>query len=304
MDEIWQHFLKVFQAIWRYPIFSLGDGPFSLATLTGLLLSAVLILVVGRFFRQWVISKLLRRTLMEPALQYSIAKITHYAFVAIAFIIALQMVGVNLNSVTVVLGAMSIGIGFGLQNIVNNFVSGIIILIEQPVNVGDRIEVAGVAGRVTRIGARSTTVLTNDNISIIVPNADLVSHAVTNWSHGDPSVRFRIPLSVAYGTDLEKLRKLLLEVAAENPHALKEPSPAVYCIGFGDDGIHVELGVWTSELSLNPRRFRSQLNFAIEKKLRENQIVMPFPQRDLHLRSGEVRVRPGSVEIAVAPVTR
>ncbi len=299
MREIWHHFIEIFLGIWQYPIFAIDERRmFTLATLTWLLFLLVMVLMAGRYFRHWIVSRFLRRTNLQPSLQYSIAKITHYAFVAVGFLIALQIVGINLSSLAVVVGAIGIGVGFGLQTIVNNFVSGIILLLERPVNVGDRIEVAGVAGRVIRIGSRSTTVQTNDNISIIVPNADLISHSVTNWSLGDPSVRVRVPFSVAYGTDLEKLKRLMIEVAGEHPKALKDPQPNLYFDSFGDSALKFELAVWTSEMSFNPRRFRSDLNFAIEKKLRENHIEIPFHQLDLHLRSGELRLKQDSVQIA------
>ncbi len=142
------------------------------------------------------------------------------------------------------------------------------------------------AGTVSRIRLRSTEIITNDNISIIVPNSDFVSHPVTNWSHGDERVQIRLPIGVAYGTDVEKLKVVLLEVAAENPNVLKTPKASVYFESFGDSALLFELGVWTADMTHSPRRFRSDLNFAIERKLRENKIEIPFPQRDLHLKSG------------------
>ena len=126
-----------------------------------------------------------------------------YPFIALGIYIALQLVGINFTSLAFVAGAVGVGIGFGLQNIVNNFVSGLIILAERPIAIGDRVEVGGVAGRITRMSLRSTTVVTNDNISIIVPNANFITHPVTNWSHGDPRVQIRLAVGVAYGSDLE-----------------------------------------------------------------------------------------------------
>src|SRR5262245_62006302 len=196
------------------------------------------------------------------------------------------MVGLNLTSLAVVAGAVGVRIGFGLQNIVHNFVSGLIILAERPIAIGDRIEVAGVAGQVQQIRLRSTTVLTNDNIAYIVPNSDFITHTVINWSHGDLKVRIRLKVTVAYGTDPLIVERLLLEVAMAHPKALREPSPSVFFCGFGDSALEFELGVWTVEMTSQPRRFKSELYFAIEKKLRENRIEIPFPQRDLHLRSG------------------
>ncbi len=129
--------------------------------------------------------------------------------------------------------------------------------------------------------------MTNDNITIIVPNSDFITSKVTNWSYGDPKVRIRLPFGVAYGTDTERLRKLMIELALESPMVLKEPGPELFFVGFGDSALNFELGVWTAEMTSKPRRFRSDLNYAIERKLRENKIEVPFPQRDLHLRSGQ-----------------
>jgi small-conductance mechanosensitive channel len=208
------------------------------------------------------------------------------------------MVGLNLTSLAVVAGAVGVGIGFGLQNIVHNFVSGLIILAERPIAIGDRIEVGGVAGEVRQIRLRSTTVLTNDNIAYIVPNSDFITHTVINWSHGDRKVRIRLKLTAAYGTDPVFLERLLLEVARAHPKALRDPAPSVFFCGFGDSALEFELAVWTVEMTSQPRRFRSELYFAIEKILRENRIEIPFPQRDLHLRSGNFVLQTNSSQPA------
>jgi small-conductance mechanosensitive channel len=217
-----------------------------------------------------------------------------YALLALGFFISLQMVGVNLTSLSFLAGAVGVGFGFGLQNIISNFISGLIILAERPIAIGDRVEIGGVAGQVREISLRSTTVITNDNMAIIVPNADFITQRVTNWSYEDPRVRFRIPFGVAYGTDLPRLRTLMLEVAAEHPKALKEPAPELFFIGFGDSSLNFELAVWSTESTTSPRRFRSDLFFAIEKKLRQSGIEIPFPQQDLHVRTlvGDARSVP------------
>jgi small-conductance mechanosensitive channel len=173
-------------------------------------------------------------------------------------------------------------------------VAGVIILAERPISIGDRVEMGDVAGLVTRINLRSTTIVTNDNITIIVPNSDFITSKVTNWNYGDPKVRIRVPIGVGYGTDPEKLRRLLLEVAAEHPKVLREPPSEVFFIAFGDSSLNFELGVWTTEMASKPRLFRSELNFAMERKLRENKIEIPFPQRDLHIRSGQLVAPPPS----------
>jgi len=194
-----------------------------------------------------------------------------------AFSISLQMVGVNLTSLSFLAGAVGVGFGFGLQNIISNFISGLIILAERPIKIGDRVEIGGVAGQVREISLRSTTVVTNDNMAIIVPNANFITQQVTNWSYEDPRVRFRIPFGVAHGTDLPTLRKLMMEVAAGHPKVLKEPKPELFCIGITEDGLNFELAVWSSEATTSPRQFRSDLFFAIDQKLRENAIKLPAP---------------------------
>jgi small-conductance mechanosensitive channel len=271
----------------NYPLLKVGEGTVTLAGIVGLIVLVISVLVLERIVRRQLVNRLLRRTRLDLPLQYAIGRITGYVFIALGIYVALQLVGINLTSLAFIAGAVGVGIGFGLQNIVNNFVSGLIILAERPIAIGDRIEVSGVAGRVTRMSLRSTTVVTNDNISIIVPNADFITQPVTNWSHGDPRVQIRLALGVAYGSDLEKLQRVLLQVAAENSHVMKDPAPSVYFIGFGDSSLNFELGLWTQDMTHSPRRFRSELYFAVEKALRANEIEIPFPQRDLHLRSGQ-----------------
>jgi small-conductance mechanosensitive channel len=150
--------------------------------------------------------------------------------------------------------------------------------------------VAGIAGQVEHIRARSTVIRTNDNIMMIVPNTKFIDSPVTNWTYGDRRVRFRIPVSVGYGSDIVKVRDTLLAVAGENPHTLKEPGPSVFLENFGENAIDFRLVVWSSEMSARPSRYRSDINFAIAEKFREAGIEMPFPQRDLHIRSGVLKV--------------
>ena len=275
-----------------YPIFP--SSGITTASLLALVLLFGLVVLAERVVRRYFITRLLGRTHLEPAMQFALARVMGYALLGLGFYISLQMVGVNLNSLAFVAGAVGVGLGFGLQNIISNFISGLIILAERPIAIGDRVEIGGVAGQVREISLRSTTVITNDNMAIIVPNADFITQRVTNWSYEDPRVRFRIPFGVAYGTDLSKLRQLMLEVADEHPKALKDPKPELFFVGFGDSSLNFELGVWSSESTISPRRFRSDLFFAIEKKLRESGIEIPFPQQDLHVRTlvGDARPVP------------
>jgi len=268
-----------------FPLIRLGDQTITVLTIAKVLFWITAILVLNVVFQRMILRRVLRHTRLAVGLQFAIAKIFGYVVVVLGFYVALVANGVNLSSLAVVAGALGLGIGFGLQSIVANFVAGIVLLAERPVAVGDRIEVEGVAGRVTKISLRATTVITNDNISIIVPNSQLTSNPVTNWSHGGPRVRIRLPVSVAYGTDPERLRALLMKVAKEDKDVLESPAPSVYFDGFGDNALSFELAVWTETMTLTPRRFRSDLNYLIERVLRENGIEIPFPQRVVHVRT-------------------
>ena len=289
MDKTWE----IIREVLTYPLIRMGEGSLTLQSLLILGVLFALVLLLEKILRERVIMRIFEKTDFPESLEYGLARIMGYVFIVIGWYMALQFVGIDLSSLALIAGGISVGVGFGLQNIINNFVSGIIIFAEQPIAIGDRVEVSGIAGRVVKIRLRSTTVITNDNITMIVPNADFISQTVTNWSHGDPKVRIRIPIGVAYGSDIERLEKVLLEVAAENPKTLEEPKPSVLFSNFGDNSLNFELAVWTASMSTRPRRFISTLNFAIEKKLRENGIEIPFPQRDLHIRSSAV----GAIEL-------
>lgn len=269
----------------NYPLVHLGDQTITVLTIARIVFWITVVLVANVVLQRMVLNRVLRRTRLTPGLQFAIVKIVGYVVVILGFYVALVINGVNLSSLAVVGGALGLGLGFGLQNIVANFVSGIVLLAERPVALGDRIEVEGVAGQVTRISLRATTVVTNDNIAIIVPNLQLTSNPVINWSHGGPRVRLRLPVGVAYGTEPERLRSLLLTLATGHPDVLKTPAPMVYFDGFGDNALNFELAVWTETMTTSPRRFRSDLYFLIERALRAAAIEIPFPQRVVHVRT-------------------
>ena len=191
---------------------------------------------------------LLPKSTLDRSAQQAIATVGHYVIVLVGLLVILQTVGVDLTTLNVIAGAVGIGIGFGLQNVASNFISGLIILFERPIKIGDRIEVGNVEGDVIEIGARSTTVLTNDNIAIIIPNSKFITENVINWKHRDPRLRFRVAVSVAYGSDVVLVRDLLLNVAKTNPDVLEEPPPSVQLTEFGDNGLQFVLLVWTGSM--------------------------------------------------------
>ena len=240
--------------------------------------------------KRLLFTRLLVNTGLDRSLQYAIAQIVSNIVLVVGIFIVLENTGINLGALTVFAGAVGVGVGFGLQNIASNFISGLVILAERPIAIGDRVEVAGVAGQVQQIRARSTVIRTNDNITMIVPNTKFIDSPVTNWTYGDPRVRFRIPIGVAYGSDINKVREALLAAGRENSNTLTDPAPNVFLSEFGESSINFELVVWSSEMSYRPRRYKSDLNFAIERQLREAGIEIPNPQRDIHIRSGSVKL--------------
>lgn len=296
MNELLTNIWDGVRRVLEYPLLNLGDHPLTLLTILNLLLWTALVFLAEFFLRRSFLTHVLQRTRLHASLQYGISRILGYLFIAVGLYAGLQFAGFNLSSLAFVAGAIGVGLGFGLQHTVNNFVSGLIILIERPITLGDRVEVGGVAGLVRQINLRSTLVVTNDNISIIVPNSEFITHPITNWSHGDPKVRLRLPLGVAYGSDVEKLRRVLLAVAAAHPMVLRDPAPDLFFLGFGESSLDFELAIWTAEMAARPRRFRSELYYEIEKTLREHHIEIPFPQRDLHVRSGSLVVPSSSTQ--------
>ena len=257
------------------------------------LLIALLIAVfwISSRTKRFLFNRFLAKSGLDRSLQYAIAQIVSNVVLIVGIFIVLDNAGIHLGALTVFAGAVGVGVGFGLQNIASNFISGLVILAERPITVGDRVEVAGIAGQVQHIRARSTVIVTNDNITMIVPNTKFIDSPVTNWTYGDPRVRFRLPVGVAYGSDVNKVREALLAAASENANTLKDPAPSVFLEKFGENSIDFELVVWSSEMSYRPRRYRSDLNFAMEQKLREARIEIAFPQRDLHIRSGVLKVQ-------------
>jgi small-conductance mechanosensitive channel len=214
----------------------------------------------------------------------AISGTTRYLVLLGGFVLAAGVAGVDLSKFGFLAGALGVGIGFGLQNIVNNFLSGLILLFERPVKVGDTVTLEDQWGTITRIGLRSTVVETADKSEVIVPNSELISQRVVNWTFSSNMSRVLLPIGVAYGTPLEKVLAILLQVADEHPMTLKHPEPSAIFTGFGDNAINFELRVWISDI--NQRlQVRSELGLAIDRHFRAAGIVIPFPQRDLHLLS-------------------
>ena len=272
------------------PLIEIGTTPLTIWTIVSLIILFVLLLWLTNMFKNWVVVTLLANSRIDIGVRQAVGSIVRIGVIAIGFVVILQTVGIDLSTVTVLAGALGIGVGFGLQTITNNFVSGLILLFERPIKIGDRIEVGQVSGDVVDISARATTVITNDNIAIIIPNSEFISSKVTNWSYTTRDVRFNFPIRVSHREDPEIVRTLLLSVASDHPGVLKERKPDVLFQEFGESALHLILRVWTRDYTTRPGVLRSELNYAVCKKFREHGIEIPYPQHDIHIKDGGLTV--------------
>ncbi|MBI1174755.1 MAG: mechanosensitive ion channel [Sideroxydans sp.] len=275
----------------RETLFSIGNTHITLLRLAGLVFIAVLV---------WHLSALVRRAIMRLAEEetdpgvYLLSRISSYLVWIIGTIIGLNYLGFELASFAFLGGALGLGLGFGLQNILNNFVSGIIILFDKTIKVGDVVDLqSGVTGKVTEINLRYTRITTSDLMDILVPNSEFISGRVVNWTYGEAVRRLHMPFSVAYGTDKELVREAGIAAAIGLPGTLntEERKPDVWLVNMGDNGLEFELVVWIGKDSLGrPNSTRTSYMWALETELRKRNIEIPFPQRDLYLKNSSIKV--------------
>ncbi|WP_424981724.1 mechanosensitive ion channel domain-containing protein [Maritalea sp. S77] len=269
--------------------FQIGSFEFSLASVFyGAVIFAIGV-ALTRLFQSWLGNTVLERTRADNGVKDSIRTGVGYVGIALSIFLGITGAGVDLGSLAIVAGALSLGIGFGLQNVVSNFVSGLIMLVERPIKVGDFVQASGFSGTVSKISVRATEINTIHNQTIIIPNSDFINAPVGNWTHKIRSGRVDIPIGVAYGSDLELVRELLLEAAHDHENVLKRPEPFVFFEGFGDSSINFQLRVHVNDYTIYPR-VQTDLLFTIDKVFREQSIEIPFPQRDLHLRSADSKL--------------
>ncbi|MEB3360204.1 MAG: mechanosensitive ion channel domain-containing protein [Synechococcales bacterium] len=281
----WRYVAQNFLAeTFTAPIFILNDQGYSALDVVKFLALAVGLWMAVRGVTLIVKSRLLGAIGANRSFQDGIAILLQLVLNTLGLLVLLQILGVDVSSIALLASVLGVGIGFGLQNIANNLISGLIILLERPVQVGDFVSLGDLAGTVERIGARSTEIRTLDLVTIIVPNSEFIENKVVNWSHGHPVSRLHIPLGVAYQSDVKQVHTAVLQAAEAHPEVLRFPKPKLWFQGFGDSSLDFELLVWIRE----PRhqfQVRSDLYYLIEANLRCHQIEIPFPQRDLHLRS-------------------
>ncbi len=269
------------------PLFDLGGSDFSLIRLLLIVGLLIGLIIASNYITDLLRTRILQVTRMNRGSQEVILTITKYGFIFLGTIILLQSNGINLTSLALFGSVLGVGIGFGLQDIARNFASGLVLLFERSVQVGDYIQVGDHEGTVEIVRARSIVLKTLDRISIIVPNSRLLTDEVVNWSHNNSASRLHLPLGVAYGCDVNKVKTILLTAADEHLEVLRNPKPQVFLTEFGDSSINFELLIWISDPS-RQMPIKSELYFAIETLFREQEVEIPFPQRDLHLRTGNL----------------
>ena len=281
----WSGTQAVFSGLLRVLRFPITFGSFSF-NLMGFLTAALILFfthLLARLCRHLMSTRVLARSGLEPGLQNSVISITVYLVWGLGVLVALNAFGVGGTSLTVAFGALSIGLGFGLQNIFNNFISGIILLFERPIQVGDAVEINGTWAEVKKINFRSTVVQTYDNASLIIPNSEFISSQVTNWSFRDLTLRIKVSVGVAYGSDIERVRSSLLEIADRTEKVLANPRPDVLFSDFGDSSLVFVLRLWTDVD--NMLKVGTAIRFEIDRVFRAQNIEIAFPQRDIHIRS-------------------
>ena len=268
----------------------IGNGnSFSINSLVaGAVIFAVAIFV-SRTVSNLLRRRIAKRAYLDPGIQYTLGRLTQYLVITIGVLVAVAVAGVNLTSLAVVFTALSVGIGFGLQYIAADIASGFILLFERPVRVGDRITIGEDEGDVQSINLRTTVVLTNNRVSIIVPNSKLVSQRLINWSYGDPRARIAIPIGVGAESDIDQVTETLLKAADGVDNVLSEPAPKVQFLKFGDWSLDFRLLVWTNRPRLH-MQIRSDINYRIDKLFREAKIEIPYPQTELRIRQGSLQI--------------
>jgi len=270
--------------VFQYQLFMVNQTPITISSMFIFLLTLTLFYFLSKIAKAVLEHNFLSHLQISSGTHYTLIRLSQYTLWFLGGLIAFQFIGVDLSGLAVILGFLSVGIGFGMQNLTSNFISGLILLFEQHIQVGDRVTVGQTEGDVEEINIRSTTIRSLNNVAIIVPNSEFISGTVTNWSHGDPKTRLEIDVGVSYESDLDTVIRSLLEVAQQHSLVLSTPEPGVWLLGFGDSSWNMRLLAWVNSPKIRAK-VGSELNCAIVHKFRENRVEIPFPQRDLHLRS-------------------
>jgi small-conductance mechanosensitive channel len=272
------------EAVWNFELWAFGDEAITVKKVVSALLILILGIIVAKYFIAIVIVRLLQRTHLESGAVAAINKILFYCAILLVALLSFRLVNIPLTVFTFLGGAVAIGFGFGAQNLINNFISGLVIMAERPIKVDDMIEVDGHFARVEEIGARCTRIRTGENVHILVPNSSFLEKNIINWTLSDKIVRAHVSVSVAYGSPVREVERLMLKAAEEHSKVHKNPKPFVLFNDFGDNALVIELHFWlTMRGMMEIRRVASDIRFHLDELFREAGIVIAFPQRDVHL---------------------
>jgi small-conductance mechanosensitive channel len=286
--------------IWQYlnQTYQIGSVEVSVTRLIQGVVILAIVLLLSRTLSRLLQKSIERKAYLDPGLRYTLGRLTQYVIISVGVLWALKVAfNLDLTSIAVIFTALSVGIGFGLQYIAADIASGFILLFERPVRVGDRITIGTQEGDVQSINLRTTVLMTNDRVSVIVPNAKLVRDQLINWSYGDPRARIAIPIGVATDADVDVVTQTLIRAAEDVDNVLKDPPAKVQFLSFGDWSNNFRLLVWTNRPRLHAQ-IRSDINYRIERLFRETGIEIPFPQTELRLRDGSLRLDTGDKLIA------
>jgi small-conductance mechanosensitive channel len=263
---------------------SIGSANFSLDIFVVFIVVIYISIVLSQIIRIVLEEDVLNRFSLSKGLPHTIAMLVRYSMITAGFFLAINAAGIPMDKLTIIIGAMSVGIGFGLQNVFNNLVSGLILLFERPIQLGDTVQVGQLTGNVESIGLRSSNIKTFDGAEVIVPNGQLISNEVINWTLSDQKRRIEINVGIDYASDPEKARDLLNTIFNNHPDVLDDPAPAVFFHGLGESSLDFVLLFWIADYN-HSRRIKSEILFSIFEILKQNDINIPFPQRDLHIKS-------------------
>jgi small-conductance mechanosensitive channel len=295
---------QVVKSCWQYELTSIDDQPI---TVGKVLIGLVLILTgyfLSRRISRWLGRRVLPRFGMNEGVSSALQTIAFYLLLAGFGYFTLELLHIPVTIFTFLGGAIAIGVGFGSQNVLNNFISGLILLAERPIRVGDLVEIDGLQGNVEEIGARSTRVKTGSNVEIIVPNSKFLENNVTNWTLSDTRVRTSVCVGVAYGSPTREVARLLRQAVDANPHVLRQPEPMVLFQSFGDNTLNFEVFFWICVRRTNRLNMESDIRFAIDDSLRAADITIAFPQRDIHVdttRPLEIRLQSADQALTESP---
>lgn len=273
-----------FKEIFSHKLFSLGGSDYNIERFLTLFVIIILFYLFTRILQKLLLSRISNYEPNRRGALESLSKFGYYFILLLGLVIILKFNGIDLSTLTLLTSALGIGIGFGLQAITSNLISGIIILFERPVKVGDRIEIGDISGNVTGISIRATSILTNDNISIVIPNSEFITEKVINWSFNDKMVRVSVPVGVAYSTDPELVKKVLLEVASSHKGVCSIQNADVLLVEFADHSVNFLLRVWTTEYINRPGVLKSDINYLIFAAFKKAGITIPFSRSDIYIK--------------------